>query len=106
MPQRRMWLNHGSGQPASELVSPWRCRLLDSELLSTGLYLLPSMMSVTLLNGEVGFWLWQSHTHGNHHRLCSRSYLYQWCGYRGSEQSSRVTPSRRRQGEASFPAAR
>jgi hypothetical protein len=74
-------LHHGNGSLTSELASPWCCLLLDDGLTSVGLRLLPSMMSVTSPEREVGFRPWRHHPQGNrHHGLNGRSILHSWCG--------------------------
>jgi hypothetical protein len=74
---RHMWLNHGSGLLTGELALPWHRLLLGGGLPSTSLHLMPSTMSVTPLNGEVGFWPWHNSLHGNrHHGLMRTSILW------------------------------
>jgi hypothetical protein len=81
LPQRHVQLNRDSGMLASELASLWRYLLLDGGLPSVSLRLLPSVMSVTLLLKEVGFYSWRRWPRGDrHHGLNSRSILHPSCG--------------------------
>jgi hypothetical protein len=63
MPWRCVWLDHGSSLLVGKLALSWHCLLLGGGMLSTGFCLLPSMMSVALLDEEVGFQPWAT-VHG------------------------------------------
>jgi hypothetical protein len=88
-------LDHGSNLLAGEFASLWCCLLLGSGMSSTGMHLLPSMVSMVSSNMEDGFWPQHSFPLGNRHRgLHGRSVLHPWCGHGESERCPRAVLSR------------
>jgi hypothetical protein len=102
---RNVRLDRGSGLLAGELASPWCCLWLGGGLLSTGLHLLPPLMSVTLLKWEASVRPWHHHPWWNrHHGLTGRSILHPWCGCDGSGRSPYAAPPGRGEAEGPLPA--
>jgi hypothetical protein len=91
-----MRLDHGSVLLTSELASPWHCLLLDGGLPSTGLRLLPPLMSVALHGREAYIRPRCRHPWWNcRGDLSGQSILHPWCGCDRSGQSPcDVTPGR------------
>jgi hypothetical protein len=70
-----------------------------------GLRLLSFMMTVVLLEGNVGFWPRCHHPWGKHHHgMCGRSILLPGCSCGGGERGPRAMPSGGKEAEPSFPA--